>query len=729
MGMDIADGVNDADSKSGCYSLSNGVAIGENNMIEPTMFMELLTLLDLDLAYFSEKLVNLDLYMTIVSLGEIGLGELSMLNSKISQVEIEKALIFDLSFGYLDSEVTDLGTFLQLLQAKIIDAQQKISSFKLTTELFTLFQGKLQASESSWKHLQEQLLELKRQLAKFHTTHSFFRENTTYTVENEDLERSHYDLQIAGQQRLVLSMLEKSLAAELNLEKRLLQLKNREEELESELSVTNEVASGMEAFLGVALERLLEVEHSSQVFMGIAKEMMSRLQIYEFNMHCSVRREEELKSKLDNSLEQLKNKEKVEHKLKQVEEKLQASESKLQEANASYEASQEQLSEMEYATESLKEHAFMAETRAHDAEEKLATLTEENVELREEVGFLKAGDSNEEKISILEKQIRGLEVKLQTSKSSAEASQEQQNMLYTAIWDMETLIEELKSKFSKAESRVENAEKQCLGLAETNIELNKEKGNLKSENEKLVESLKLANKIKVARAKDISDGAMLVTEMIMQLTTERERVQKQLSSLARENTILLEELCKMRKNLLGANQSNKEPVKKQMESTIDIPATGISTTGEIVETPTSTTASNQLDEPSEENDARSFEFDDVAANYINYDDAEAAVPSKSIDAATASIVANCTSNDDVETAGFSESDDAATTSVAVSFTNHENAANCINHENGGKVKNMYITKKSYIYSTVFVLVLSIIAMNINWQDMYSIIRRQHLDIQ
>lgn len=68
----------------------------------------------------------------------------------------------------------------------------------------------------------------------------------------------------------------------------------------------------------------------------------------------------------------------------------------------------------------------------------------------------------------------------------------------------------------------------------------------------------------------------------------------QLSSLARENTILLEELCKMRKNLLGANQSNKEPVKKQMESTIDIPATGISTTGEIVETPTSTTASNQV---------------------------------------------------------------------------------------------------------------------------------------
>ncbi|XP_021755976.1 WPP domain-interacting tail-anchored protein 2-like [Chenopodium quinoa] len=740
MGMDpcISNGVDDADSiLTSCNSLSNGVSISENGLMEPTMLMELLTLLDLDLAYFSEKLVNLDLYMTIVSLGEIGLGELSMQNSKISEVEIEKALIFDLSFEYLDSEVTELGSFLEVLQAKINDAHQKICLFKLRRDIFTIFQGKLQGSENSWKHLQEQLLELKRQLAKFHKTLSSFREKSTYSIENEDLERSHYDLQNAGQQRLVLSMLEKSFAAELNLEKRLLELKKREEELESELSLTNEVASGMEAFLGVALERLLEVEHSSQVFMGIAKEMMSRLQIYEFNMHCSVQREEELKSKLENSLEQLKKKDKLEQKLEELEKKLQASESKLQEVNACYEASQEQLSEMEDATEALREHAIMAETRAHDAEEKLATLTEENVELREEVVFLKTGDSNEEKITVLEKNVRELEVKLQTSKTFADASQEQQNMLYTAIWDMETLIEELKSKFSKAESKAENAEKQCLELAETNIELNKEKGNLKSENEKLVESLKVANKMKVAWAKEISDGAKLITDMVMQLETERTRVQKQLSSLARENTILLEELRKMRRNLLKANQSNKGDVdKKEIESNIYNTANGIitalSTTEEVVETPTSTTASNQLDEPSEENNigeaTGSFKFDAVAANCINHDEAETAGSSKCVDDAADSIAVNHKDRDNAETAGSSKSNDDATDSVA---SNHEDATDdCILQDSGSKMKNKYITKKSFFFTAVFVSVLSYIVMYINWQDMYSIITRlQHLNFQ
>lgn len=734
----IVNGIDDPDSKSAGDPLSNGVATGENGMIEPIMLMELLTLLDLDFAYFSEKLVNLDLYMTIVSLGEIGLGELFMQNSKISEVEIEKALIFDLSFGYLDSEVTELGSFLDVLQGNIIDVRQKICSCNLRRDVFAIFQGKLQASEGTWKHLEEKLSELRRHLASFHKTLSLFRENSTYSIENEDLERSHYDLQIAGQQRLVLGMLEKSLAAELKLEKQLLKLKKRDEELISELSFTKEVVLGMEAFVGVALERLLEVEHSSQIFMGIAKEMMSRLQIYEFNMHCLVRSEEELKSKLQNSLEQLKKKESVEHKLKILEDKLQASESQLQEVNASYKASQEQLSVMEEEADSLREHAFLVETRAHDAEEKLASLTEENVELREEVGFLKSGDSNEEKISVLEKQVRDLEVKLQTSKTSAEASQEQQNMLYTAIWDMETLIEELKSKVSKAESRAESAEKQCLALAESNIKLNKEKGNLKSENEKLAESLKVANKMKVAKAKDINNQARLITEMIMQLATERERVQKQLSSLARENTILLEELRKMRKNLLGVNQSNKDADGKEINSTVDKPASGISTacstTEEVVETPTSNTSSNQVDEPSEENTgeaeaAGSFRFDDLATNCLNHDEAEAAGSSESDDDGAASVAANCTNHNEAEAAGSSKSEDDAVASVAASRTNFENAANCMKHENGGKLMKKHISKKSCIISAVFVLVLSIIAMKINWQDMYHMMRRQHFDFQ
>lgn len=180
MGVD-ANGIDNSDSESACNSLSNGVAICENgvNVIEPTKFMESLTLLDLDLAYFSEKMVNLDLYLTIASLGDIGHGELSMQNMNISEVEIEKALILDLSLGYLDSEISVLGSFLENLQAQISDAHQKICPFKQRKEIYSMLHGKLQASEDSWKHLQEQLSGLKRQLATSQKSLSFIREETS----------------------------------------------------------------------------------------------------------------------------------------------------------------------------------------------------------------------------------------------------------------------------------------------------------------------------------------------------------------------------------------------------------------------------------------------------------------------------------------------------------------------------------------------------------------------
>ncbi|KAJ8440917.1 hypothetical protein Cgig2_022773 [Carnegiea gigantea] len=784
----IVNGVCDNDSESRSILLSEGLSHGENLDI----LRELVTRLDIELAYSAEKLVNLDLFTAIVSLGESELEELSAGNNKISEAKIEKALVFDLSFGYLDSEVTELGNFLTVLRNKICDAKQNVYLCRQSDPL----RGKLHALESSWKHLQEQLSEMKRQLANLRRTLS-----AAGLANNEELEGLGSELQAAKRQISILRMLEKSLASELEFEKQLVESKEREEalestllltnsilsnaeafleaaleklleaensshifmgiakemtfrlqilqlnlhcsvqreeqlkakllctnevlsnmkafsedalgklleaehsseifvsilremmshlqvlqlnlqcsvqreeqlksklscangvasemeaysevalerlleaehfsaifpavikemmshlqflqfnlqgavqreqelksrllltneatsnleafsedalerlleaqhsaeifkgiskqvmshleilqfnldfsvqreqELQSKLSLTNEAVSNLEAFSELALERLLEAEHRAEIFMGIAKEMMSRLQILQFNLHCSVRRERDLESKLQRSLEQLKEKEMVltkaenkceemkqsfeekgtllEKKVKALEEKLQSSESELQVMKASYEASQEQLSLMEDAVQSLREHVFMAESRAHLAEAKFSALTEENVELREEVGFLKGVDINGERISLLEKQVRDLEMQLQNARMSAEASTEQQNMLYTAIWDMETLIEELKSKVSKAESRAESTEEQYLALAETNVELNEEISCLKAENEKLKESLKEANRKNVARVKEINNGAKLITEMVMQLAVERERIQKQ----------------------------------------------------------------------------------------------------------------------------------------------------------------------------------------------------------
>ena len=130
-------------------------------------------------------------------------------------------------------------------------------------------------------------------------------------------------------------------------------------------------------------------------------------------------------------------------------------------------------------------------------------------------------------MSSLEKQLRELEFQLQNSKVLSEASQEQQNMLYSAIWDMETLIEDLKSKASKAESRSETVEEQCIVLSTTNSVLNKEVTLLRQRAKSLEASLELAYDEKEKNAQEITVRNKLLMDMVMQLSSERERIQEQ----------------------------------------------------------------------------------------------------------------------------------------------------------------------------------------------------------
>ncbi|KAL7091168.1 hypothetical protein ACP275_12G089300 [Erythranthe tilingii] len=51
-------------------------------------------------------------------------------------------------------------------------------------------------------------------------------------------------------------------------------------------------------------------------------------------------------------------------------------------------------------------------------------------------------------------------------------------------------------------------------------------------------SLKESDIEKKSRAKEISIKSDLIMDMVMQLATERERIQKQLTSLAKENKLL-----------------------------------------------------------------------------------------------------------------------------------------------------------------------------------------------
>ncbi|KAK4376546.1 hypothetical protein RND71_002842 [Anisodus tanguticus] len=548
------------------------------DMEEMRSSMEILSRVDLDLAYSDEKLTNLDNLLIRVLACENEVEAISFENDEISPNSIEKVLTLDHLSIILNSEIRQLDNFIGTLQDLITDARQKISTCREFSELHRIMENKFHDTEELLRQSKERVLEMKMQLAKLQMTSLAFDQNEWRHRMSLDLSEvnnvSARELKPHVQtveQRRILRMLEKSLERELDLEKKLTLLKQNEDDLKLKLRLTEKVALCMEEGAEVIWGRFLESENVAEVLMGISREMVGRLQIVNFNLSGSLQREKDFNSKIDNCIGQINAKDitlqnlsscnkqlaaentevsSLRDRLKLLEDKLKESESKLLKANELNELSEERIKELECNVESQKEDIDIAEHKAESAEEKVAHLTETNLELHEELDFLKSSnESNAKKASILEKQVRELELQLQNAKASSEAGQEQQNMLYSAIWDMETLIDELKQKVLKAESKTEHAEEQCLILSEANLDLTKEVEFLRSRVELLETSLNQATVEKLASAKDINIKTSFIMDLVMQLAIERERVQKQIFCLAKENKSLIRKLESIKEQL------------------------------------------------------------------------------------------------------------------------------------------------------------------------------------
>ncbi|KAG4168965.1 hypothetical protein ERO13_A12G056901v2 [Gossypium hirsutum] len=562
---------------------------------------EILTRVELDLACSSEKLVNLSVLTMHLATRETDFESFMSEKDNMQVESMEKALEFDLLSGILDSEVKELNKFMEHLETYIISSREAISSFKHLGETFFKMEEKLLDSEESLKQSRDQVSEIKMQAADFHRILSCLHgnenrndENGVNVSEGDRLSSGNtkIKMQTIEQQRHILRMLEKSLAREIDLEKKFAESRQIEEELKPRIHTLEEGMVSMEEETMDVSERLFEAQNAAVVFMGISKELLGRLQLAQFNLNNSTHRETELRSKLEESTVKLKAKESalrtlqssdtrlsdfvqaqvdtLKEKLTEVEKKfiladseaftmrekadslekqLKESELNLSNAKASLDESREQhdalyslINTLENDTADLKAKLFEAEKRAHNAESKCKLIVETNTELIEELSLLKGQDLTSEKVDFLEMQLKESEIRLLNAVASAEASQEKQNMLYSTIGDMENLIEDLKLKVSKAENRADSAEDKCIILSETNSELSEELRFLRGRLGCLEASLNQAEEMKMATARDIGIRTQLIANLLMQLGMERERLHQQISGLATENKVLIVKL-------------------------------------------------------------------------------------------------------------------------------------------------------------------------------------------
>lgn len=509
--------VGDSESESNkVYSLE-GISANGDVIEELRSAGEVFSQLELHIACSSEKLVNLNILTMHVATRESEFEAFAKKREHILDDDsVETALAFDLLSGLLDSELRELENFITTLEADFVKAHELISSYTELGKASIEMEEKLLDSEDSLQQSRDQILEIKKQSAKFQRTLSaldregnWISDKDTGSLEDDQFlnENAKIKLQTAEQQRHFLRMLEKSLAREMDLEKKLTESRQVEEALkfrlgsfEQELLYTEEEATD-------ACERLFEAENSAEVLKGISKELLGRLQIVLFNMNGSVQREAGLRSKLDSLVKQVEVKESV--------------------------------------IASLRENLSEAQARADGAEVRCKSLAETNIELNED---LKGSRATSEKVESLERQLRESDIQLQHAVAYSEASLEKQNMLYSTVKDMENLIEDLKLKVSKADSRADSAEEKLIILSEANAGLTEEISFLRDRLECLEASLHQAEETKLATAKDIGIRTKVITNLVMQMAVERERLRQQISSLAMENKVMVVKLQQTKKD-------------------------------------------------------------------------------------------------------------------------------------------------------------------------------------
>ncbi|KAK9194692.1 hypothetical protein WN944_005399 [Citrus x changshan-huyou] len=511
--------VNVGDSESESNKVYSLEAISANGDVieELRSAGEVFSQLELHIACSSEKLVNLNILTMHVATRESEFEAFAKKREHILDDDsVETALAFDLLSGLLDSELRELENFITTLEADFVKAHELISSYTELGKASIEMEEKLLDSEDSLQQSRDQISEIKKQSAKFQRTLSaldregnWISDKDTGSLEDDQFlnENAKIKLQTAEQQRHFLRMLEKSLAREMDLEKKLTESRQVEEALkfrlgsfEQELLYTEEEATD-------ACERLFEAENSAEVLKGISKELLGRLQIVLFNMNGSVQREAGLRSKLDSLVKQVEVKESV--------------------------------------IASLRENLSEAQARADGAEVRCKSLAETNIELNED---LKGSRATSEKVESLERQLRESDIQLQHAVAYAEASLEKQNMLYSTVKDMENLIQDLKLKVSKADSRADSAEEKLIILSEANAGLTEEISFLRDRLECLEASLHQAEETKLATAKDIGIRTKVITNLVMQMAVERERLRQQISSLAMENKVMVVKLQQTKKD-------------------------------------------------------------------------------------------------------------------------------------------------------------------------------------
>ncbi|KAK8451786.1 hypothetical protein SEVIR_5G004832v4 [Setaria viridis] len=537
---------------------------------------EILAGVDLEIAFGLEKLLNLEMLVMEIARRAADIEPLMRDPQSISAESIDKAFEFDVLYGIVDSEANELEKLVGSIRTDIANAESKVSEEGPGTRV----KDKLHAATDSLKQMQELISTIRRESATFEKTiqPSHDKQGNSEDVGYENGHMSPHTAMQSKDKRHVLQMLQQSIANELDLQKKIFDSQSAVEDLKMKMHYAEQESYFLEESIESLYERMFTAENASQLFLGTSKELIGKITTIQVSLSASVHKEDDLKSKLEESLMKLNanqstreilpgdndnntSQEAVEiqvlsppefltlrNKVRQLEEWLRDSGSHPQWSLLSRGATEEEQStaQSEISTfgniiSDLKLAISNAESRTQKAETRCTQLNQTNVQLTGELNSLKVQGSD--RAGLLETKLKESDTQLEHARASVDAIVEQQGMLRSSMSDMEQMIEDLKEKYLKAETRAENAESKCSLLTDTNLELSEELSFLRGRVESLENSLHQANQLKVSTAKDIGSKTKIITDLVAKLALERERLHVQIVTLTKKNSMLAQK-CK-----------------------------------------------------------------------------------------------------------------------------------------------------------------------------------------
>ncbi|CAM0145502.1 unnamed protein product [Urochloa decumbens] len=538
---------------------------------------EILATVDLEIAFGSEKLLNLEVLVMEIARRAADIEPLMRDPQSFSAESVDKAFEFDVLYGIVDSETNELEMLVASIRMGIANAESKVSEEGPGSRV----PEKLHAATDSLRQMQDLISTIRRESSTFEKTIQPSQDNKHGNSESVGYENGHlspHATMQAEDQRNVLQMLQQSIASELELQKKVFDSQSSEEDLKMKLHYAKQESYFLEESIEALYERMFAEENASQLFLGTSKELIGTINTIQVSLSASVHREGDLKSRLEESLMKLSANQctreispegsdnnasqdpaqvqvlsppeflTLRNKVQQLEEWLKDSGSHLQSSLLSRGATEQEQnttqSDMfmfENIISDIKVSICNAESRTQKAEARCAQLTQTNVQLNGELNSLKSQGSD--RAGLLETKLKESDTQLEHARASVDAIVEQQGMLRSSMSDMEHMIEDLKEKYLKAETRAENAESKCSLLTDTNLELSEELSFLRGRVESLENSLHQANQLKVSIAKDIGSKTKTITDLVAKLALERERLHVQIVTLTKKNRMLAQK-CK-----------------------------------------------------------------------------------------------------------------------------------------------------------------------------------------